>query len=763
MKLMDLLQAMFESADVGLAVLDSDARIVQVNRAFAEFSGVGREAHAGKALEEVIPTLASIVRPLARSVLDTGKSRDRVEIIGEAPHLPGQRGRWFASSWALRDGERVVGVGMTVDRASPEGVEDALRRSEAQFRAICDACPIGIFLTDDKGSSLYSNPANLRQLGISVEETLGDGWQRAIHPDDRAKVFEQYAAAIQGGTAYQGVNRYLHPDGRIVLVRVTATAIYNDKRLIGYVGMGEDITERARADVALRDSELRFRQLAENIRSVFWLRAADRSTLYYLSPAFSQIWGRPVEEAMNDPDSFAESIHPDDHERVLAHMRKPVDAPDEYEYRIVRPDGSIAWIVDRRFPVHDEAGVVVRVAGIATDVTMQKRIEAQLLQSNKLDSIGRLAGGIAHDINNVLTVILNQGIMARRACDAGRGPHEELALIHDAATQAAEVVRRLLTFARRQPFDPALLDLNELIDGVARFLARLVGEGVDLVLSLQPDLGIVRGDRSQLEQVIVNLALNARDAMPTGGKLSIRTRNAVADAASPQGIPSPNGWVVIVVEDTGHGISDADRERIFEPFFSTKLPSHGTGLGLATCYGTMKQHGGHLVVESAVGRGTTFELFFPRADEEPLHVTAPDQQPPPRGTETILVVENEASVRATTVRTLSEHGFVVLEAIHGVDALRVLESVDCAIDLVLTDVVMPELGGEDLGNVLRERYPALPVLYTSGYPFGSELRRKDGARLPFLAKPYDPETLLRCVRDVLDAHGRAASATGQAS
>jgi signal transduction histidine kinase len=449
--------------------------------------------------------------------------------------------------------------------------------------------------------------------------------------------------------------------------------------------------------------------------------------------------------------AFAETVHPDDRERVQARMKVPVLDCDEYEYRIVRPDGSIAWIVDRRFPVRDENGATVRVAGIATDVTTQRTLEAQLLQAHKLDCIGRLAGGVAHDFHHLLTVIHNQGNMARRACDAGRAPREELALIHDAATQAAEVTRQLLAFARRQPFNPALLDPNELAERIARFLTRLVGERVELTLALEPDIGIVRADRAQLEQVIVNLALNARDAMPDGGKLSIRTRNVHVGADSADaGVPA-GAWVSLAVEDNGRGISDADRAHIFEPFFSTKSPAEGTGLGLASCYGIVKQHGGHVLVHSELGRGTTLELYFPRVDGAPSsRVATSDDQVAPRGTETILVVEDEPGVRATTVRTLREHGFVVLEATDGADALGVLEHHDFRVDLVLTDVMMPRLGGAELGSLLRVRRPALRVLYMSGYPHGSDLHGPDANPLPFLAKPYEPTTLLRSVRNVLD-------------
>jgi PAS domain S-box-containing protein len=737
---LDLIHKMFECADVGLAVLDTDLRIVAANQIFADLSGISPSDHRGKTLEELLPKLAPIMRPRARTVLDTGEGTPQLELIGELQSLPGKPSRWFASYWPLTDGGRVVGVSVRLHRAARDGVEDALRRNEAQFRAICDACPLGIFLTDEKGACLYSNPVNVAQLGGSLEEMLGDGWQRAIHPADRESVRAGYRAAMQSGAPYRGVFRYLHPDGRVVLVDVRATGIHDGQRLIGYVGIAEDITERAAAEATLRESELRFRQLAENIRSVFWLRPADRSELYYVSPAFEEIFGQPVAALQGRPELLADMIHPDDRDRVLAHIKERVGAAGEFEYRVVRPDGSVAWIVDRRFPVRDENGVVVRIAGIATDVTPQKKLEAELLQARKLDSLGRLAGGIAHDFNNLLTVIVNQSIMALRACDGTRAPREELELIQDAARQGTEVTRQLLAFARRQPFEPSPLDPNVLTETVARFLSRLVGERIEVEVALEPDVGIVRGDRAQLEQVIVNLALNARDAMPEGGKLRIHTTNLHHDGIA---------CVAVIVSDTGRGIPEADRPHIFEPFFSTKSPNEGTGLGLASCYGIVKQHGGHVDIASAVGRGTTVSLYFPRIDAEATRRGAPEEQTPPRGSETILVVEDQANVRATTVSTLMDHGFVVLEANDGADALRVLEG--RPVDLVLTDIVMPIVGGAELGKTILTRHPGLRVLYTSGYPYGSELRDDSGTPVPFLAKPYEPSTLLRRVRDVLDS------------
>jgi PAS domain S-box-containing protein len=613
---MDLIHGLFDEADVGLAIHDRELRFVRVNRLLARMNGVAASEHSGRTVREVVPTLADKIEPILRRVLATGEATT-AEVVSDAPGNPGVVRSWVASFWALREADAIVGVASRVsDETARVDTERALRKSEAQFRAICEACPVGIFLTDAAGSNLYANPTSASQMGLSAERALGYGWESAIHPEDRAAVRHGFYAATMAGAVYHGMNRYQHPDGGgTMTVEVKATAIRDEGAIIGYVGMAEDVGERVAREAALRESELRFRQLAENIQSVFWLAAADRSAIYYVSPAFEQIWGRPSTELMADPQRWVDTIHPDDRRPALIAIAKNPTGPFEHEYRIVRPDGSIAWIVDRHFPVRDESGTVVRLAGIASDVTLQKTLEAQILQGQKLDSIGRLAGGIAHDFNNMLTVIVNQTNMALRACEQGRAPQDELVHIQEAAAQATEVTRQLLAFARRQAFIPSLLHPNDFIDAVSRFLGRLIGERVALGLELTPDVGIIRGDRAQLEQVLVNLALNARDAMPEGGKLTVRTSNVQIESGAEGASSVPAGaWVLITVEDTGCGIPDAVREHIFDPFFSTKPTGEGTGLGLAVCYGTVSQHGGHVDVVSAVGRGTTFSLYFPRID-----------------------------------------------------------------------------------------------------------------------------------------------------
>ena len=491
-----------------------------------------------------------------------------------------------------------------------------------------------LFEAADIGLAVVDRRLRVVMLNRVIVESEG-GEQKGLHIDDAIPVLAPTLARVlrsvfETEQAVSGVEvRGEIRPGRTVHVVTSAWPLRREGQVVAAGMRFVDVTgrrarqlellsaeaaQRQAADDALRENALRFRQLADNIGSAFWLATADRTQMLYVSPAFESVWGLPVDQIMASPSAFATVIHPDDLARVQARMATPLVDAWDIELRVVRPSGEVAWLGVRTFPVRDERGVIVRIAGIATDITKQRALEAQLLQAQKLDSLGRIAGGIAHDFNNLLTVVLNQVTMASRIAASGGAPLDELAVIEDAGRQAADVIRQLLTFAKRQSLVPAPLVLNDLVDNVTTFLRRIIGGEIVLTLALSPDLGVVRVDWAQLEQVLVNLTLNARDAMPSGGELVIRTENVVLETPLDGGLVPAGSWVLLSVRDTGRGIADADRPHIFEPFFSTKPGSEGTGLGLASCYGIIKQHGGHITVDSTLGAGTTFTLYFPRID-----------------------------------------------------------------------------------------------------------------------------------------------------
>jgi two-component system cell cycle sensor histidine kinase/response regulator CckA len=389
----------------------------------------------------------------------------------------------------------------------------------------------------------------------------------------------------------------------------------------------------------------------------------------------------------------------------------------------------------------------------ARDATEQRRLEEQLRQGQKLESIGRLAGGVAHDFNNLLTVILSCSAGIREAQAEGRPVDpEDVEQIQEAGERARDFTTQLLAFARKQVISPVPLDLNTVVRSSERLLRRVLGEDVRLEVHAQEGLWLALCDPGQMEQLLLNLAANARDAMPRGGTLVIETRNAVVEPGAASAGTSSGQWVHLVVRDSGAGMSAEVQERIFEPFFTTKEMGKGTGLGLATVHGIVTQNGGRVLVESEPGHGTTFEIRFPRTHAIPEAAPRPAPAAAARGTETILVVEDDSSVRAVTVRALRGAGHRVLVASDGPEALAVAEQHGGTLHLVVTDVVMPGMSGRAVVDSLRRRRPGLRALFVSGYPQEVIARRGvlDGG-IEFLAKPFTPATLTARVRAVLDA------------
>ncbi|HSO37873.1 MAG TPA: ATP-binding protein, partial [Labilithrix sp.] len=446
--------------------------------------------------------------------------------------------------------------------------------------------------------------------------------------------------------------------------------------------------ERRRSEHALRESEHRFRQIADTIKDVFFITDQRAFKLLYVNPAFEEVYGRSRESVYDDLSSLIESIHPDDRARVLGVFNASMGVGHDTTYRIVRPDGSIVWAHDRGFPVSTADGAMTLTSGLVTDITAELRLRDELLHAQKLESIGRLAGGLAHDFNNVLTVVLTCADIAKSLLPDSSPAQEELGYVLEAGERAAALTRQLLAFARRQVIQPTVIDLSDLAGTMREMLGRLLGEGITLEMRLEPrDRATVWADRSQLEQVVLNLAANARDAMPGGGRLLIDV--GVVHGSAPTDVPQGD-YVRLAVEDEGEGIAPAHLDHIFEPFFTTE--GRGGGLGLATSHAIVAQAGGQIRVRSGVARGAAFEVLLPHAarahDAGPSPARASKSVRPP-GQETILLVEDQAPVRKAAATILRGRGYRVIEASDGVDALQVASEHPDAIQLLLTDVVMP--------------------------------------------------------------------------
>ena len=427
---------------------------------------------------------------------------------------------------------------------------------------------------------------------------------------------------------------------------------------------------------------------------------------------------------------------------------------DNVEATWKRRDGRPLTVQLSVRAVRNAEGQVEYYETFVRDVTDQRRLQQQVLQSQKMEAVGRLAGGIAHDFNNLLTVITSYSDLLLEDLAPDDGKRDDLEQVRKAADGAAALTRQLLAFSRQQVVEPRVVSLNVVVEGLQKILRRVIGEDIDLTTTLAPDLGPVRADVGQLEQVLMNLAVNARDAMPTGGRLTVETANVEHDPefARDREAAAVRRFAMLAVTDTGCGMDEATKARIFEPFFTTKEPGKGTGLGLATVYGIVKQAGGFIWVYSEPGQGTSFKIYLPQVDAPAERATAATGTPLPRGTETILLVEDAAAVRAVTKQVLERQGYTVLEASDGEVALRLAQRQRGPIHLLLTDVVMPRVSGRELAEQLTRARPDMKVLYASGYTDDSVVRHGIlELGTAYLQKPFSPESLARKVRDVLDA------------
>jgi PAS domain S-box-containing protein len=509
----------------------------------------------------------------------------------------------------------------------------------------------------------------------------------------------------------------------------------------------------------------RFAALVEQLPVVTYVaRRDDTGSTQYVSPQIESVLGFTQAEWLADPELWAKQVHPEDRERVLTEYQGAGDHLVS-EYRLVGRDGRVRWVRDEARLLRDAGGEPLVFQGVLFDLTERRELETQLLQAQKMEAIGGLAAGVAHDFNNLLSVILGRAHLLLARLPAEDPLRRHARLIYQTGERAAALTRQLLAFSRKQVLKPKVLDLNSVVTAMEKILRRLIGEDIELVTTLDPDLGAVEADPGQLEQVILNLAVNARDAMPQGGTLQITTANVEPGEAAPYtgGGSAAAPFVVLSVRDSGVGMSAETQARIFEPFFTTKAPDKGTGLGLSTVYGIVTQSGGHVSVASAPGQGATFFVSLPRIG---ALATSPDAMDDARavaggGSETILLVEDAEDVRDLTREILTVHGYRVLEARHPGEALLIGERRTEPIHLLLTDVVMPEMNGRELAERLTALRPDLRVLFMSGYTDDAILRQ--GIRqseVALLPKPVAPAELVQRIRDLLDVRDRHAEVAG---
>jgi two-component system, cell cycle sensor histidine kinase and response regulator CckA len=610
---------------------------------------------------------------------------------------------------------------------------------------------------DEASQSIdFVNDYTETMLGYSVQEWLQtpNFWLSIVHEEDRERAAREAAANFSSRRGGTSEFRWVTRDGRVLWVEAKSVVIIDEAgKPTGMRGVTMDITERKRAEQELRESEERYRETVENARDMIYTHDLE-GNYTSVNKASEQITGYTREEARTM--NIAETVAPEYLEKARSMLARKLEENKEtvYDLEIIAKDGHrIAVEVNTRLVYRD--GIAVGVQGIARDIRERKHLEEQLRQSQKMEAVGRLAGGVAHDFNNLLTVINGYSELTLRRLqpeDALTGYLEE---IKKAGTRAASLTRQLLAFSRKQVLQPKVLDLNAVISDVGKMLERLIGEDIDLRTVLKPELRRVNADPGQIEQVIMNLVVNARDAMPDGGKLIIETGNAylTEEYARHHVAIKPGPYVMLAVSDNGSGMNDETKARLFEPFFTTKEQGKGTGLGLSTAYGIVKQSLGYIWVYSEVGSGTTFKVYLPAIDEKAdSKQPAQTSEPIALGSETILLVEDDEMVRGLARTTLEEGGYKVLQAANGAEALLICEQYPEPIHLLLTDVVMPGMSGRAVADRLKTMRPQMLVLYMSGYTEDAIVHHgvlNEGVN--FIEKPFDPTALTRKVREVLDA------------
>jgi two-component system, cell cycle sensor histidine kinase and response regulator CckA len=590
--------------------------------------------------------------------------------------------------------------------------------------------------------------------GYSTQEWLAEPnfWLKIIHPEDKQRIKRILARGRSHGTGGTFEFRWIARDGRIVWVEAHTVIITNDEgKPIGLRGVAMDITERKRAEQEHKKSEERYREVVENAHDMIYVRDLEGNYIS-INQASERITGYPREELLKM--NFLQMVAPEylEQARRMSARKLAGEEAKAYDLEMVAKDGRrIAVEVNTRVMFQD--GIAVGIQGIARDVTERKHLEAQLRQSQKMEAVGQLAGGIAHDFNNLLTAITGYSELTMRTLQSADPLCQNLEEIKRAGDRAAALTRQLLAFSRKQVLQPKVLNLNTVVADLEKMLRRLIGENIDLKTGLGSELWRIKADPGQIEQVIVNLAVNARDAMIRGGKLTIQTRNVLLeeDYATHQLTIIPGAYVMLTISDTGMGMDATTQARIFEPFFTTKEAGRGTGLGLSTVYGIIEQSGGAIRVYSEIGQGTTFKIYLPRVEEAQMPEQAIKNTETPKGAETILLIEDEELVRNLTRKVLESHNYKVLEAPDGGAALLVSDIHTGSIDLLLTDVIMPGISGPEAAARLKRLRPKMKVLYMSGYMDNTIVQQgvvEDGVNL--IRKPFSPGGLLQQVREALD-------------
>lgn len=652
--------------------------------------------------------------------------------------------------------------GVFFDITEHEQAEEALRQSRASLAEAQRLARLGNWEWRIPSNEVLWSDEVYRILGLNPGELAPsfETYLKTVPPEDRHLIKRAFSDALYRQKPYKIEHRVSGSDGQDSIVYAQGEIFYDSSgQPIRMMGTIQDITERKRGEEALAESERRYRLLAEHVTDVIWTMDLQPN-FTYVSPSIKWLTGYEAREYLELP--LDRILAPASLETARTRLQEELSRAGEavdparaatLELELFRRDGSTVWAEVKSSLLRDAQGQTVGILGVSRDITVRRKLEAQLQQAQKMEVVGRLAGGVAHDFNNLLTAILGYSGLLLASLDEGAPNYQELTEIKKAGERASLLTRQLLAFSRRQVLQPKSLDLNLVIEHLGKMLKRVIGEDIQLEINYGADLGPVLADPGQIEQVILNLTVNARDAMPRGGKLTIETGNVELDEAYAQSHVQvqPGRYVMLAVTDSGFGMDAATREHIFEPFFTTKDVGKGTGLGLSTVYGIIHQSGGHIYVYSETGLGATFKVYLPlAASGGEADMVNKGAEAAFRGHETILLVEDEDMVREIAGRILRRSGYQVLEARDGNDAIQICQEYQGPIHVVLTDLVMPGMNGRKLALRLCSLRPGLKVALMSGYAEEVIADQEGlGEGIIFIQKPFEARALARKIWKLL--------------
>ena len=647
-------------------------------------------------------------------------------------------------------------TGIANDITERKQTAEALQRQQTELQVLFDLTPAMIFFKDTENGILRVNQRFAEMVGKSVADIEGKPYPE-IHSDEAAKYYVDDLEVIQSGVPKLGIIETIRDrEGKEIWVQTDKVPVCDKTgKVIGIVAMCQDITQRKKAEETLRLLNSAVLQSREAILITDAELDLPGPRVVFVNPAFTNMTGYSQEEAIGKTPRILQGPRTD--KTVLSRLRQNLEQGETFEGEAInyRKDGKEFDLEWQIAPIRDVGGTITHFLSIQRDITARKRFEAQLFQSQKMETVGKLAGGVAHEFNSILTAIIGQSALLLDDLPSGSPLAKNASEIGKAASRAATLTRQLLAYGRKQFLKPEILDLNRVMANMDGMFHHLMGGDVDMQIIPARGLQAVKADAGQIEQVIMNMAINARDAMPNGGKLTLETANVTFDQESVGRYPElkAGDYVMLAITDTGRGMSAEVKARLFEPFFSTKDVGQGTGLGLSACYGIIKQSGGHISVYSELARGATFKIYLPQVDQQTkIRLQHPDSPGLPCGTETILLVEDDPALREMAATLLRRLGYTVLPAANGIEALSLKQRRDIGhVDLLFTDVVMPHMSGKELSERVKALYPHTKILFTSAYTENSIIHQGVlNKGLALLQKPFTPSALAHKLRELLD-------------